>query len=214
MNEYDEALERYQQYCLSYRGAALFVPFLPVLLLSSLLSHSFYFTNIITLTFLSPFLPFVLAGPVSSPSPSLLTLPLCYLMPSPPSSLTFLSPFFLSFLLVLFLLLFLSLLALTDDYLTPCPPLSLPPPTLNSFPLLSPTAPSLFPFSPHPLVFSSQPFIFLFSLLLLLFAFFLFFVPLKVTALLQVFIEEELFLGIFKVISQELGQTILLLLLL
>ena len=123
-------------------------------------------------------------------------------------------PIFLSFLLVLFLLLFLSLLALTDDYLTPCPPLSLPPPILNSFPLLSPTAPSLFPFSPHPLVLSSQPFIFLFSLLLLLFAFFLFFVPLKVTALLQVFIEEELFLGIFKVISQELGQTIFFLLLL
>ena len=67
-------------------------------------------------------------------------------------------PIFLSFMLVLFLLLFLSLLALTHDYLTPSPPISLPSPTLNSFPLLSPTAPSLFQFSPHPLVFFSQPF--------------------------------------------------------
>jgi len=107
----------------------------------------------ITLTFVS-FFPF-LVGPVSSPSPSLLALLLYYLIPSPPSTLTFLSPFFLSFLLVLFLLLFLSLLALTHDYLTPSPPLSLPPATFNSSPHPSPTAPSLFPFSPHPPHFSS-----------------------------------------------------------
>lgn len=100
-----------------------------------------------------------------------------------PITLTFSLPFFL-FLLVLFLLLFLSLLALTQDYPTPSPPLSLPPPTFSSSPHPSPTAPSLFPFSPHPPLFSSQPFIFL-CLLLLPFAFFLFFVPLKVTALLQ-----------------------------
>lgn len=97
--------------------------------------------------------------------------------------LLFSLPFFL-FLLVLFLLLFLSLLALTQDYPTPSPPLSLSPPTFRSSPHPSPTAPSLFPFSPHPPLFSSQPFIFL-CLLLLPFAFFLFFVPLKVTALLQ-----------------------------
>ena len=88
------------------------------------------------------------------------------------------------------------------------PPLSLPPPTFSSSPHPSPTAPSLFPFSSHPPLFSFQPFIFLY-LLLLLFAFFLFFVPLKVTALLQVFVEEEVFLGIFKLTSQEWGQTIL-----
>ena len=115
---------------------------------------------------------------------SLLALPLYYLMPSPSSTLTFLSPVFLSFMPVLFLLLFLSLLALTHDYLTPSPPLSLPPATFNSSPHPSPTAPSLFPFSPHPPLFSCQPFIFLY-LLLLLRAFFLFFEPLKVTALLQ-----------------------------
>lgn len=51
----------------------------------------------ITLTFPSPFLPF-LVGPVSSPSPSLLALPLYYLIPSPPSTLTFLSPFLPSLL--------------------------------------------------------------------------------------------------------------------
>ena len=160
-----------------------------------------YFSLPITLTFLSPFLPF-LVGPVSFRSPSLLALPLYYLMPLLLHLLLLFSlPFFL-FLLVLFLLLFLSLLALTQDYPTPSTPLSLPPPTFSSSPHPSRTAPSLFPFSPHPPLFSFQPFIFLY-LLLLLFAFFLFFVPLKVTVLLQVFIEEEVFLGIFKLISQE-----------
>ena len=98
--------------------------------------------------------------------------------------LLLLFPIFLSFMLVLFLLLFLSLLALTHDYRTPSPPLSLSPATFNSSLHPSPTAPSLFPFSPHPPLFSSQPFIFL-CLLLLPIAFFLFFVLLKVTALLQ-----------------------------
>ena len=51
-----------------------------------------HFSLPITLTFLSPFLPF-LVGPVSFRCPSLLALPLYYLMPSPSSTLTFLSPF-------------------------------------------------------------------------------------------------------------------------
>lgn len=51
-----------------------------------------HFSLPITLTFLSPFLPF-LVGPVSFRSPSLLALPRYYLMPSPPSTLTFLFPF-------------------------------------------------------------------------------------------------------------------------
>ena len=191
MNEYDEALERYQQHCLSHWGAALFLPVLPILLLSSLLSHSFIFTNIITPTFpsLSSFPSCCSCGwpcffSISFPSYLFSSITSCLRSFSP--IYCYLSlPFLLSFLLVLFLLLFLSLLVLTQDYLTPSPSLSLPPATFNSSPHPSPTASSLFPFSPHPLVFSSQPFIFLFSLLFLLFAFFLFFVPLKVTALLQ-----------------------------
>ena len=108
-----------------------------------------HFSLPITLTFLSPFLPF-LVGPVSFRSPSLLALPRYYLMPSPPSTLTFLSPF-LPFLVGPVSFRSPSLLALPRYYLMPSPP--------STLTFLSPFLPFLvgpvsspfsFPLSPYP----------------------------------------------------------------
>ena len=170
-----------------------------------------HFSLPITLTFLSPFLPF-LVGPVSFRSPSLLALPRYYLMPSPPSTLTFLSPF-LPFLVG-------PVSSPFSFPLSPYPRLpyalstSFPPPTYFQF--FSSSKPycslliSILPSSPS-FLFSTFhfPLPSPFALRVL---------PVLCTAQsycpppgppIPFLIEKEVFLGIFKIISQELGQTIL-----